>query len=123
MFIDDVHRASTTSSVLATLDDKLAQLAAQTQESKDAKLAYTTSVDAILKDVLNKKANDKRGAAAGGSNSLRGALGGADARGGSRAAAEDAMMDVDSEEPTAKGKNRKGLFDFGAKGQRKRNRF
>ncbi|EIN13120.1 hypothetical protein PUNSTDRAFT_94087 [Punctularia strigosozonata HHB-11173 SS5] len=110
--------ATTTSSVLATLDAKLSSLSAQAQVTKDAQLAYTASVDALLKDVLAKKTADKRGGgpanSGGGSSSLRGALRPDDAM----------MMDVDTEEGGAtKGKSRRGLFDFGARGQRKRNRF
>ncbi len=50
-----VHRASTTSAVLATLDEKLAELANRTITSKQVKAVYEKQYQSTLKEVVDKQ--------------------------------------------------------------------
>ncbi|TFK47965.1 hypothetical protein OE88DRAFT_1664941 [Heliocybe sulcata] len=104
--------ASTTASVLATLDNKLASLSSRATARQIEDEEYDKAVQAVLKDVTDKQ---KEGKGAGRKPPLAML---------ERSSANLAdSMDVDEPVENYKGKNRKATMEMGAKSQRKRNRF
>ncbi|KAK2459800.1 hypothetical protein APHAL10511_008232 [Amanita phalloides] len=95
--------ASTTSSVLVTLDSKIERIAAQTAAKRKGQEEYDRAVQAALKDVVDRQ-KDKLG--------RKGTLD-----------RESLMMDVDDFPDQLKGKNRKASQEAIPKQQRKRNKF
>ncbi|EPQ61237.1 hypothetical protein GLOTRDRAFT_135758 [Gloeophyllum trabeum ATCC 11539] len=103
--------ASTTASVLATLDNKLASLSSRTAAKQAEDEEYDKTVQNILKEVSEKqKENKAAGKKVLGMGSMQEKM------------AMDSM-DVDEPVENIKGKNRKATAEMSAKPQRKRNRF
>ncbi|KAJ7160780.1 hypothetical protein C8R46DRAFT_955631 [Mycena filopes] len=108
--------ASTTASVLSTLDDKLAAVAAQSTARRADLVAHETALQNVLREAVKDKGS--RGGRGGLGSALSG--GGGSMYGGN----VDVMMDVDDayrEGENSKGKGRKTAPDSG-KPVRKRNR-
>ncbi|OBZ79095.1 COP9 signalosome complex subunit 7a [Grifola frondosa] len=127
--------ASTTSAVLATLDNKLTELAARAATNKTVKEAYDHQYQTTLKDILDKQKeakNAKQASAFTGRTGLTPAGIAERDREREREAREREQkerekdkdsMDVDEPAEGTKGKNRKAPQQDASKQQRKRNRF
>jgi hypothetical protein len=85
---DGWGRASTTTAVLHTLDEKIGQINALTEQEKIREKKYEASLQATLKEVYDKQKNKSLGIS------------------GSKILSSDAM-DVDEPSELSKGKNRK----------------
>jgi len=108
--------ASTTSAVLATLDNKVATLANETAAKKLYQQEHEKAVQAMLKEVQDKQ-KDK-----GASTKPRG-FGSSANTFYEREHPGTMHMDVDEPSENSKGKNRKASQEAAPKPQRKRNRF
>lgn len=85
-------RASTTSAVLVTLDEKIGAIAAENTAQKQRRLEHERQLQANLKEVYDKQKEKSLG-------------GGMGTRRGTIQLSENMMMDID--EPDMKAKNRK----------------
>ncbi|THU78611.1 hypothetical protein K435DRAFT_737509 [Dendrothele bispora CBS 962.96] len=118
--------ASTTSAVLATLDEKIAAVANESAVAKVAAKEHEEIVQVILKDVAEKQKENKAGGGSATGNSS--GTGSSSRKAGmttSSTTGVDREMRMDVDEPTepSKGKNRKAPQADVVKPQRKRNRF
>lgn len=91
------HRAETTTAVLATLDEKITAIAAETAAAKQNQQEHEKVLQANLKEVYDKQ-KDK---------SLGGMMGRRGPHIGGYSDKESMHMDVDEPPENSKGKNRK----------------